>query len=274
MINENLQDMILWHVSTPEITSLKTTPMFFALEKSHSVGWYNSALSDGAGSAHMYKAILKPDAVIVTYEELKQMLSLQDDDDNYIEMLVSNPSSIKILSDEITKAAIRNGIDGITYLDYDPRDFSKDLEAVILFNPKKSLLSIEEEPISSSKKKASDDQKSLAISKLNNVVDIYKSKYKNISVRYDSGYRGKEAFRMEVYNFINGKELQVAYQYANNILAVFIPSVLGTKEIEIDIREMSPINVVNEINAMTGINESLLRRVIRLEKLVKRLHRI
>ena len=79
---------------------------------------------------------------------------------------------------------------------------------------------------------------------------------------------------MEVHNFINGKELQVAYQYANNILAVFIPNVLGTKEIEIDIREMSPVNIVNEIKAMTGINESLLRRVIRLEKLARRLYRI
>lgn len=231
MINENLQDMILWHVSTPEITSLGTTPMFFALEKDHSIGWYKSALNDGAGSAHMYKATLKPNVVIVTYEELKRMLSLQDDDDNYIEMLVSNPSSREILSNKITKEAIRNGIDGITYLDYDPRDFDKDLEAVILFNPKKSLSSIKEEPIDSLNKRTSDDPKSSVINLLEKVVDIYKNKYKNVSVKYDSGYRGKNAFRMYVSNFINGKELQVAYQYANNILAVFIPGILGTKEL-------------------------------------------
>ena len=151
MINENLQDMNLWHVSKSKITSLRKTPMFFALKKAHSLGWYNSALNDGADSAYVYKATLKPGAVIVNYKKLKQMLSLSNDD--YIDMLLSNPSSSEITNDKITKAAIKNGIDGITYLDYDPRDFSKDLEAVILFNPKKSLSSIEEEPIKSSKKK-------------------------------------------------------------------------------------------------------------------------
>ena len=48
MINENLQDMNLWHVSKSKITSLRKTPMFFALKKAHSLGWYNSALNDGA----------------------------------------------------------------------------------------------------------------------------------------------------------------------------------------------------------------------------------
>lgn len=269
MINENLQDMNLWHVSKSKITSLGSTPMFFALEKSHSTGWYRSALNDGADSAYMYKATLKPNAVIITYQELKQMLSLPNDN-GYIEMLVSNPSSSEILSNNITKAAIKNGIDGITYLDYDPKDFGKDLEAVILFNPRKSLSSIEEEPIKSSNRKASNEPNSSIVSILKKVADIFKKKYKDIDVNYDSGYMGKQAFRMYVDNFINGGELQVAYQYKNNILSVFIPGVLGTKETEIDIESMSPIDIVNIINTMTGANESLLRRVVRLERLVRR----
>ena len=266
MINENLQDMNLWHVSKSKITSLRKTPMFFALEKSHSIGWYKSALNDGADTAYMYKATLKPNAVIVTYKELKQILSLPNDND-YIEMLVSNPSSSEILSNKITKAAIKNGIDGITYLDYDPRDFSKDLEAVILFNPKKSLSSIEEEPIKSSNRKASNEPSNSAVNTLKKVVDIFKKKYKNIEADYDSGYMGKQAFRMYVDNFINGGELQVAYQYKNHILSVFIPGVLGTKELAVDIENISPMDIVNKITAMTDVSESFLKRINNLEKL-------
>lgn len=276
MINENLQDMNLWHVSKSKITSLRKTPMFFALKKAHSLGWYNSALNDGADSAYVYKATLKPGAVIVNYKKLKQMLSLPSSDyiDDYIDMLLSNPSSSEITNDKITKAAIKNGIDGITYLDYDPRDFNKDLEAVILFNPKKSLSSIEEEPIKSSKKKTSDAQNKQAISTLKKVVDFYKKKYKSVDANYDSGYMGNTAFRMYIDNFISGKELHVAYQYKNKVLSVYIPDILGTKELEIDVENMSPADIVNKINTVAGSNESLLRRVIRLEKLVKHFHRI
>lgn len=273
MINENLQDMNLWHVSKSKITSLGKTPMFFALEKSHSIGWYKSALNDGADAAYMYKATLKPSAVIVTYKELKQMLLLRNDND-YIEMLVSNPSSSEILSNKITKAAIKNGIDGITYLDYDPRDFSRDLEAVILFNPKKSLSSIKEEPIKSSNRSASNEPNSSVVSTLKKVTNIYKKKYKNVDANYDAGYMGKQAFRMYVDNFTNGKELQVAYQYKNKILSVFIPGVLGTQELEIDIENMLPIDIVNKINALASTNESLLRRILWLEKLARKLYRI
>ena len=48
--------------------------------------------------------------------------------------------------------------------------------------------------------------------------------------------------------------------------------ILGTKELEIDVENMSPADVVNKINTMADSSESLLRRVIRLEKLVKRFH--
>jgi hypothetical protein len=275
MINENLQDMTLWHVSKSKITSLGKTPMFFALKKAHSLGWYKSVLNDGTDSAYMYKATLKPNAVIVSYKKLKQILLLPSSDyiEDYIDMLISNPSSREILSDDITKAAIKNGIDGITYLDYDPRDFNKDLEAVLLFNPKKSLSSIEEESIKSSKKSISDKLNNKAVNTLKKVVDIYKNKYNAVDYNYDSGYMGKQAFRMYVSDFINGEELQVAYQYKDHILSVFIPGVLGTKKLNIDVENMSPAEIVSKINTITGVNESLLRRVTILEELVGQLHK-
>jgi hypothetical protein len=269
MINENLQDMNLWHVSKSKITSLGKTPMFFALEKEHSLGWYKSAFEDGAYKVYMYKATLKPDVNIVSYKELKQILAIHDD--GYINMILSNPTSSEILNDEITKAAIKNGIDGIIYFDYDPRDFNNDLEAVLLFNPKQSISSFKSEsPID---KPVEEKPPAEIVKMLKKVVNIYKKKYNDIDVNYDSGYFGKQAFRMEVDNFINGRELQVAYQYKNKILAVFIPGVLGTKELVVDdIENMAPSDIVNKINNMLDVKENLVRRVIRLEKLIKRLN--
>jgi hypothetical protein len=84
---------------------------------------------------------------------------------------------------------------------------------------------------------------------------------------------GKQAFRMYVSDFINGEELQVAYQYKDHILSVFIPGVLGTKELNIDVENMSPAEIVSKINTITGVNESLLRRVTILEELVGQLHK-
>lgn len=275
MINENLQDMNLWHVSKVKISSLGRTPMFFALEKEHSLGWYKSALDqDGAKSAYMYKATLKSDAVIVSYKELQKMLSLTNGDaDEYISMLLSNPTSNEILSDEITKAAIENGVDGIIYFDYDPRDFDNDLEAVILFNPKQSISSFEKVSPVNKNKHVEEKPPAEIVKVLKKVVSIYKKKYNDIDVNYDSSYNGgKQAFRLFVGNFIDKKTLQVAYEYKNKILGVFLPGIRGLTDIEIDIENMTPVDIINKINNIIGVNESLVRRVVRLEKLIKRLN--
>lgn len=268
MINENLQDMNLWHVSKVRITSLGKTPMFFALEKEHSLGWYKSALEDGAYKVYMYKATLNPDANIVSYKELKQMLAISDNE--YINMLLSNPTSSEILNDEITQRAIENGIDGIIYFDYDPRDFNNDLEAVLLFNPKQSLFSFKKEsPVN---KPVEEKPPAEIVKILKKVVNIYKKKYNDIDVNYDSAYGGKQAFRLFVGNFIDKKTLQVAYEYKNKILGVFLPGIRGLTDIEIDIENMTPVDIINKINNIIGVNESLVRRVVRLEKLIKQLN--
>jgi len=40
---------------------------------------------------------------------------------------------------EGTKLLIKNGFVGAVYVDYDPRDFQQDLDALIIFNAKKSV---------------------------------------------------------------------------------------------------------------------------------------
>jgi hypothetical protein len=43
--------------------------------------------------------------------------------------------------------------------------------------------------------------------------------------------------------------------------------------LNIDVENMSPAEIVSKINTITGVNESLLRRVTILEELVGQLHK-
>lgn len=139
---ENVKVPNLFHVSKNKIKVLGSMPMYFAPQKKVSLGWYKIVKDDNYDTAFMYKATVRPGAVILTSDEMVEELNIsQSDIKEYLNMLLSNPTSREILSDEITKLAIDRGIDGIKYSDYDPYNLNSGSysDAVLIFNPKKSI---------------------------------------------------------------------------------------------------------------------------------------
>ena len=124
---ENVKVSNLYHVSKNKIKVLGSMPMYFAPQKKVSLGWYKVVKDDNYDTAFMYKTTVRPGAVVLTSDEMAKELNIsQSDIKEYLDMLLSNPTSREILSDEITKLAIDSGIDGIKYSDYDPYNLNSE----------------------------------------------------------------------------------------------------------------------------------------------------
>jgi hypothetical protein len=128
-------ELIVYHVSSKEIDQLGDRPLWFALEKSHSDdGWLANTL-DAEGQAFQYRAV-----VVGRFANLKdpEVLEIFDqvgeDPQDWLDWIVGNPSAEEVLELTGTKALIGAGYAGIVYLDYDPRDWSQDLEALLVFD--------------------------------------------------------------------------------------------------------------------------------------------
>jgi len=141
--NEALRYNKIYHASSKKISRPSTHPMFFALALEHSKsdnfeGWYYNLIQND-GQAYLYEAQVGNKNKVAKYDDRKiQQLFTEagiDLEEVYINMLLANPSGKEIQNDPGTKLLQKNGYIGIQYLDYDPRDFSKDLEALIIFNP-------------------------------------------------------------------------------------------------------------------------------------------
>ena len=130
----------VYHVSISEIKELTSDPMWFALEKSHSdEGWFLNALEND-GEAYQYSGRFVGKVGFLYDPEVKAVFDAIDEDpDDYSTELVSNPTAEEVMNLKATKALIDAGYDGLIYYDYDPRDFQNDLEALIVYNPLKSI---------------------------------------------------------------------------------------------------------------------------------------
>ena len=129
----------IYHTSKNKISSLKSDPMWFAIKLSHAVkGWHKNNKDEGLNS-FVYETTLNGKIAKAKSKVIQNLFIKNDVDlEDYVIELVGNPSAAEVKNMDGTKLLIKNGYDGIQYDDYDPRDFSNDLAAILLFNPKKS----------------------------------------------------------------------------------------------------------------------------------------
>ena len=141
MLGEKVTVNKVYHTSSVK-TKAYATPMWFALEFSHAVdGWLANTIKD-SGKGFVYETKPKGNIAQEDDAEVKKLFKNANQNLNdYIIDLVENPSSKEVLRMEGTKLLIDNGYSGMVYNDYDPRDFQKDLPALIIFNPKKDASS-------------------------------------------------------------------------------------------------------------------------------------
>ena len=142
-LHEAIRFNKIYHASSKKISRPSTHPMFFALDIKHTrsdnfTGWYYNLIQND-GKAFLYEADVKNKNKVAKYDDRKIQRLFTDAgidlEEVYINMLLANPSGKEIQNDPGTKLLQKNGYVGIQYSDYDPRDFSKDLEALIIFNP-------------------------------------------------------------------------------------------------------------------------------------------
>ena len=246
---ENVKVSNLFHVSKNKIKVLGSMPMYFAPQKKVSLGWYKIVKDDNYDTAFMYKATVRPGAVILTSDEIVEELNIsQSDIKEYLNMLLSNPTAREILSDEITKLAIDSGIDGIKYSDYDPYNLNsgKYSDAVLIFNPKKSIQKFSLEKYSDPYEDGDEDtDKSDEFTDMkSHMLDICMTLSDSINIDFDvSGYySGKEACNMYILDNLTkfapasfkGKNIEVHVLYEESAIEIFVLGVgIITKHVDI-----------------------------------------
>lgn len=130
----------VYHVSYEPIDKLNDRPMWFALEKSHSDdGWFKNAIDD-RGGAYQYSASIFGKIGTIDDEEVVEVFnSIGEDRWDWVADITSNPDADWVMSMDGTRALIKAGYVGLVYPDYDPRDFQYNLDALVVFNGKKSV---------------------------------------------------------------------------------------------------------------------------------------
>jgi hypothetical protein len=141
VIAKDLVNRTLFHTSSKEFDIMNTNkPAWFAVKESHAAeGWGKNITSEG-GLPYIYKADFKGN--LIKRKEAQILFKKNNIDfDDYEASLTENPTSKKVLNMKGTQLLKREGFDGLEYLDYDPRNFQKDLKAIIVFEPSKSISS-------------------------------------------------------------------------------------------------------------------------------------
>jgi hypothetical protein len=133
------QTKTLYHTSAKELDiGNKKEPAWFALEEKHATdGWAKNLEFEGE-KPHVYKTEFTGN--LIKRNDARKLFDREGlDFDDYEAFLTENPGSKEVLSMKGTQLLKKEGFDGLEYLDYDPRDFQKDLKAAIVFEPKKVI---------------------------------------------------------------------------------------------------------------------------------------
>lgn len=130
---ESIADEV-FHVSPGEIQYLDSRPMFFAVSKHDSDGWFQNLLDDGR-SAWQYRGRFSGQTFRISDPQIAQML---DDVDETLAMLLSNPDADEILGDPGLQK-IMSVADAILIPDYNPWNFDEDADSMLVFNPQQSI---------------------------------------------------------------------------------------------------------------------------------------
>lgn len=136
-VNEMRSDRRMFHTSNAEIGEIRPSPMWFAVEEDHARdGWYKNAVDDDI-PARMYQVSFEGNLADVDDFDVKKLFEKSDIDlSDYVADMTSNPSMEEIIEHEGTKLLLENSYDAIEHMDYDPRNFDKDLPSVLVFDPK------------------------------------------------------------------------------------------------------------------------------------------
>ena len=261
---ENVKVSNLFHVSKNKIKVLGSMPMYFAPQKKVSLGWYKIIKDDNYDTAFMYKATVRPGAVILTSDEIVEELNIsQSDIKEYLNMLLSNPTAREILSDEITKLAIDRGIDGIKYSDYDPYNVNsgKYSDAVLIFNPKKSIQKFSLEKYSDPYEDGDEDtnESDEFTDMKSHMLDICMTLSDSININFDvSGYySGKEACNMYILDNLTkfapasfrGKNIEVHVLYEESAIEIFVLGI-GIIKKHVDILNLDAQSFASTVKSM------------------------
>ena len=261
---ENVKVSNLFHVSKNKIKVLGSTPMYFAPQKKISLGWYKIVKDDNYDTAFMYKATVRPGAVILTSDEIVEELNIsQSDIKEYLNMLLSNPTAREILSDEITKLAIDSGIDGIKYSDYDPYNLNSGAysDAVLIFNPKKSIQKFSLEKYSDPYEDGDEDtdESDEFTDMKSHMLDVCMILSDSTNIDFDvSGYySGKEACNMYILDNLTkfapasfrGKNIEVHVLYEESAIEIFVLGV-GTIKKRVDILNLDAQSFASTVKSM------------------------
>lgn len=261
---ENVKVSNLFHVSKNKIKVLGSMPMYFAPQKKVSLGWYKIVKDDNYDTAFMYKATVRPGAVILTSDEMVEELNIsQSDIKEYLNMLLSNPTSREILSDEITKLAIDRGIDGIKYSDYDPYNLNSGSysDAVLIFNPKKSIQKFSLEKYSDPYEDDDEDtdESDEFTDMKSHMLDICMTLSDSTNINFDvSGYySGKESCNMYILDNLTkfapasfrGKNIEVHVLYEESAIEIFALGV-GIIKKPIDVLKLDAQSFVSTVKSM------------------------
>lgn len=126
----------VYHSSSRAVALRKSSSavLWFALDKTHALlGWHKNALLE-TNSARTYVASISGRIATSESNTTKLFNNAKIDIDDYVTDIVGNPTSKEMLDHPGTKLLLAAGFDGFIYYDYNPSDFNKDLEALVIFN--------------------------------------------------------------------------------------------------------------------------------------------
>lgn len=131
----------VYHVSRIEINKLTNQPMWFALEKTHSTkGWFKNIIDENGKEAYQYEADIVGKIADINDPVIKKIFSeISENPLDWQSEIIGNPSPNEVMKLKGTIALIKAGWDGLIYSDYDPRNWSDELDALIIFNPLKTV---------------------------------------------------------------------------------------------------------------------------------------
>jgi len=140
-LNENLQDYTFYHVSPGPFPKLMLyrysrqeggVLLFFSLNIEDSYAWYKNSLNKGNSNSQIIKCVLSKSCKLTHIDDVNELTPSEKK--SWVEMAVSNPNYKEFSKHPVTKKLKKMGINGVQIEDYDPGDFSKDLDSFVLFN--------------------------------------------------------------------------------------------------------------------------------------------
>tara|TARA_R110000744_G_C19107835_1_gene534359 strand:+ start:21 stop:509 length:489 start_codon:yes stop_codon:yes gene_type:complete len=131
----------VYHAASKPINKLNTNPIWFALEKTHSdKGWFTNIIDNGSDEAYQYEGnVIGKVGDLADSDVVEILNSVGVEPFEWSADMASNPGAKEVLQNKGTKALMKAGYVGIIYYDYDPRNFQAGLQAIIVFNPLKSV---------------------------------------------------------------------------------------------------------------------------------------